>query len=422
MGGCIGRLTVRDKVSSSTTAAADNLECTSAGEMQTPSPPPPVSTQPQPPKYEFVSRLTMPQASPHVPPRPEFIPFTIPYLCMSKPYDGKDFWSYPERCGWIVHVKDTQCHVLCPPGVCLDGMGMEEVEDDTRPPMFSRSDGSVVVASDKAAFLQAWLFFGVLTEVSNLCGLDIDLATEFFLEDGSVSTDRLNGLPGRWFEAAATSGLAGDKVLMKLILTIARHSHLMLSEERSEAHTSMFKYSYAECRVFHSLEILVRTVGLHLLLHTYMPGFTTTEEEGWGRKRIERSLDWPAWYRQHPNEGIDQLSDLARDKLEEQGWCESELDLLAHDELAFASLLSRPRIRDHSSCGDTICHAYQTEESTYRTRHVDDECSCDFVGLDTDGLIAVLSQNKVPKLVITDELELEVVSENDYPYIALSHV
>ncbi|PBK80577.1 hypothetical protein ARMGADRAFT_75420 [Armillaria gallica] len=388
--------------------------------MKTPSPPPPVSTQPQPPN-EFISRLTMPQVSLHVP-RPEFIPFTIPYLCMPKPYDGKDFWSYPERCEWIVNVKDTQCHVLCPPGTCLDGMDIEEVENDIRSQMFSRSDGSVVVASDKAAFLQAWLFFGVLTEVSHLCGLDIDLAAEFFLEDGSVSTARLNGLPGRWFEAAAISGRAGDKVLMERILTIARHSHLMLSEERSEdGQTSIFNYSYAECRVFLSLEILVRTVGLHLLLHTYMPGFTTTEEEGWGRKRIERSLDWPIWYRGRPNEGIDQFSDLAQDQLEEQGWCESEVNLLTYEELAFASLLSRPRIRDHSSCGDTICHAYQTEESTYRTRHVDDGCSCDFVGLDTDGLIAVLSQDKVPRLVITDGLELEVVSENDYPYIALSH-
>ncbi|PBK63355.1 hypothetical protein ARMSODRAFT_963251, partial [Armillaria solidipes] len=413
---------MRDKVSSSTTAAADNPECTSAGEMQTPSLPL-VSTQPQPPN-EFVSRITIPQSSPNVPPRPEFIPFTTPYLCVSKPYDSKDFWSYPERCGWIVDVKDTQCHVLCPPGVCLDGIDRKELRGDAQLRVFSRSDGSVVVASDKAAFLQAWLFFGVLTEVSDLCGLDIDLATEFFLEDGSVSTARLNGLPGRWFEAAVISGRAGDKVLMERILTVARHSHLMLSEERSDdEYTLMFKYSYAECRVFHSLEILVRTVGLHLLLHTYMPGFTTTEEEGWGRKRIERSLHWPVWYKGRPNEGIDQLGSLARDKLEEQGWCGSELDLLAHDELAFASLLSRPRIKDHSSCGgDMICHAYQTEEATYRTRHVDDGCSCGFVGLDTDGLIAVLSQNKVPKLVITDELKLEVVSENDYPYIALSHV
>ncbi|KAK0215641.1 hypothetical protein IW262DRAFT_1246363, partial [Armillaria fumosa] len=275
--------------------------------------------QPQPPN-SVISSLTIPQASPNLPPRPEFIPFTIPYLCASEPYDGEDFCSYPERCGWIIHVKDTQCHVLCPPGICLDGIDMEEPRGDRQLWVFSRSDGSVVTASDKAAFLQAWLFFGVLTEVSNLCGLGIDLATEFFLEDGSVSTARLNGLPGRWFEAAAISGRAGDKVLMERILTIARHSHLMLSEERiDDEYTLRFGYSYAECRVFLSLEILVHTIGLHLLLHTYMPGFTTTEEEGWGRNRIEQSLTWPYSYRRRPNEGIAQLSGLARDELEEQG-------------------------------------------------------------------------------------------------------
>jgi len=44
--------------------------------------------------------LTMPQAFSDSPPRPEFIPFTIPYICKSAPYDGKDFWTYPERRGW----------------------------------------------------------------------------------------------------------------------------------------------------------------------------------------------------------------------------------------------------------------------------------------------------------------------------------
>ncbi|KAK7027915.1 hypothetical protein VNI00_015131 [Paramarasmius palmivorus] len=175
----------------------------------------------------------------------------------------------------------------------------------------------------------------------------MDVEAEFILEDGLVSTAILNGLPGRWFDAAIRSGRAGDKTLMEHILTIARHSRLMLSEERSEdGRTSKFKYSSAECRILHSLDILVRIIGLHLLLHTYLPSFTTTEEEG----------------------------------------------------------------------------AYQTDESTYRTRHVDGDCQCEFIELETESLIAVLSQGKVPKLVITDDLEFRVVSEDDYPYIALSHV
>ncbi|THU81554.1 hypothetical protein K435DRAFT_936145 [Dendrothele bispora CBS 962.96] len=367
--------------------------------------------------------LTMPQSSPDMPPRPEFTPFQVPNLCESSPYDGKDFWTYPERYGWIVHAKDACHHVLCPPRLCRHGMGNVEFLEKSetrlvRHPMLSRLDSKPVLASDKVAFLQAWLFFGLLTEVSNLCGLDLDIAAEFIIKDGLVSTTRLNGLPERWYEALARTGRVGDKTLMENILTFARHSCLMLSEEFVSEHTFRFQYTYTECRVLQSLQILVRIIGLHLLLHTYTPGFAATEEEGWEHNRISNSLTW-SLYR---SEGMDQLSDLARDDLEEQGWCESELDLLGPDELTFASLISRPRIRDHSHCGDVICDAYQTDEATYRTRHVKDGCSCDFVSVETDILTAALSEDKIPKLLITRDLKIQTISEPDYPYIALSHV
>ena len=63
--------------------------------------------------------------------------------------------------------------------------------------------------SFRLAFFQAWLFFGVLTEVSNLCGLDIDLATYFILATGWMV------FQGDGFEAAVRNRRAGDKVLME---------------------------------------------------------------------------------------------------------------------------------------------------------------------------------------------------------------
>lgn len=366
----------------------------------------------------------MPQASSDTPPRPEFTPFAVPLLCVSSSYDGKDFWTYPRRCGWIVNVKDTQCHDLCPPGACYDGMEIRqiwEIQSNSRvprPPMFARSDGQSVVASEKVAFLQSWLFFGALTEVSNLCGLEINIAAEFIADGETVSTANLNGLPGRWFEALVRTHRAGDKAVMELILNIARHSFLLLSEELGHDNVRVFEYTYCEGRALHALDILVRIIGLHLLLHIYMPGFLATEEEGWGRDRISKCLDRGNAY----SEGMDQLSALARADLESQGWCESELDLLTPEDLAFSSLLPRPRIRDHSGCGDIICKAYQTDESTYETRHVEDGCTCDFIGAKITALVAALIENKVPKLIITEDLQFRVISESDYPYVALSHV
>ncbi|THU81556.1 hypothetical protein K435DRAFT_611241, partial [Dendrothele bispora CBS 962.96] len=269
---------------------------------------------------KFVN-LTMPQLSPNMPPRPEFTPFQVPNFCESNPYDDKDFWTYPERCGWIVHAEDARCHVLCPPRLCLHGMSEEEILEesrlnrDVRDPMFSRLDNKPVLASDKVAFLQAWLFFGLLTVVSDLCGLEIDVAAEFIIDNGMISTAKLNGLPLRWFEAAVKTQRAGDKTLMENILNLARHSFLMLSEELVSESTPKFVYSYAQCRTLQSLEILVRIIGLHLLLHTRMPGFTTTENEGWGRDRISGSLRFAIRY----TEGMDQLSGLAIAELRKQG-------------------------------------------------------------------------------------------------------
>ncbi|KAK7470560.1 hypothetical protein VKT23_001984 [Stygiomarasmius scandens] len=366
----------------------------------------------------------MPQISLTMPPRPEFIPFTISNLCEWSLYDGEDFWTCPERCGWVVHAKDMQCHVLCPPGACHNhhkGMSGTEIVQDkeksrVRPPMLSRSDGKPVIASEKVIFLQRWLFFGFLMEVSNLCGLEIDLGAEFIVGNGLLSTARLNDLPRRWFEAAFKAHRVGDKMIMERILTTARLSKLLLSEELIDEDMPMFRYTYAECLVLHSLDILVRITGLHLLLHVYMPGFIATEEEGWNQQRIMKSLDWNTPGR----EGMNQLYKFALDDLKSQGWCKSELRLTPN-EAVFARLISRPRIRDHSCCGDVICDAYQTDEATYRTRHVDDECSCDFLGVETAVLVAALSKDKVPKLVVTEDLGFRVVSEHKYPYIAFSH-
>jgi len=313
-----------------------------------------------------------------------------------------------------------------------------QAEDDRiQPPMLSRLDGLPVRASDKVAFLQAWLFFGVLEEVSSLCGLEIDVAADFIFNDELISTEKLNGLSERWFQAAMEMHRAGEKEVVRRILTIARHSSLMLRSEITDirnvasesaevfrdvsdsTYTYRYNYAYAECRVLLSLDILVRIIGLHLLLHTRASNFAAAEEEGWDQGRVGKSLIWTGT---RPTEGMAQLSDFAFVDLEEKGWCKSELAILEDGDLIFASLLPRPRIMDHSHCGNVICGAYQTDEVTYKSRHVKDWCCCDFIEVKSDALTSVLSKDEVPKLVITEELELQMVSEQDYPYVAISHV
>ncbi|KAH9892485.1 hypothetical protein C8Q73DRAFT_782020 [Cubamyces lactineus] len=370
--------------------------------------------------------LTMPQSNPSLPPRPEFIPFTVTNLCSSLPWDELDYMTFPERHGWVVHHQDKQCHDLCPPGYCNGGLAQTlykfDVADGLAPPMLSRADGSSVSGTSKAAFLQAWLFFGTLHEVSRLCGLSIDVEAEFLIDGGrAISTAALNGLAGRWF-ASLDHTSAGDKAFMQKIFTIYRHLALLLNEEliRDSGSKSgrkmapVFTYTPEEARVFFLIDVLLRTIGLHLVLHCYSPAFSYV---GWNRNVITQNVDWIG----RRIEGYETLEDYVNTQLEERGWCPSELQLMG-DELVFASFLDRPRIRDHSNCGDTVCSAYQTDEATYKTVHVDETCDCDFVCVFTDDLTQALDEDKIPAILISEDLGLEVVDTVSYPYIALSHV
>ncbi|KAI0663604.1 hypothetical protein C8Q70DRAFT_1050267 [Cubamyces menziesii] len=380
--------------------------------------------------------LTMPQSHPSLPPRPEFIPFTITNLCASSQWDGLDYTTYPERHGWLVHHQDKQCHILCPAGFCNGGLDDDaaarthefDIVNGLAPPMLSRVDGSPVTSTSKAAFLQAWLFFGTLHEMSRLCGLSMDVDAELLIDGGrAISTAALNGLAGRWF-ASLDRESVGNKAFMQQIYAIYRRLALLLNQEvvrdsgpegsSRGKKPALFTYTPEEARVFLSIEILLRTIGLHLLLHCYSQGFTCEEGDGWNKRMITQNIDW----RGRRVEGFDVLEDYADTRLEEHGWCPSELLPLPNPELFFASLLDRPRIRDHSKCGDLVCGAYQTDEATYRTAHADGACECDFVCVSTKDLTDVLDRDKIPVVLISEDLDLEVVDSESCPYIALSHV
>ncbi|KAI0329701.1 hypothetical protein GY45DRAFT_1232094, partial [Cubamyces sp. BRFM 1775] len=245
-----------------------------------------------------------PQSHPSLPPRPEFIPFTVTNLCSSMPWDGLDYMTYPDRHGWLVHHQDKQCHILCPPGFCngdLEHSAVYEFDIATGPtgptsPMLSRVDGSLVTSTSKAAFLQAWLFFGTLHEVSRLCGLSIDVHEEFLVDGGrAISTAALNGLAGRWFASLDRTNV-GNKAFMHRIFAILRHLVLLLNEEVVKDSdlewTPVFTYTSEEARVFLTVEVLLRTIGLHLLLHCHSPGFSCDEGDGWNQRMIAQNVQW----------------------------------------------------------------------------------------------------------------------------------
>ena len=380
--------------------------------------------------------LIIPKVSTSLPPRPEFPAFTAPYLCasMPRPYDGKDFDTYPHRHGWTVHHQDKQCHVLCPPDICLNNFAPDDYlrrrdhhgAHRSVAPMLSREDGFPITAASKAAFLQSWLFFGTIYEVSRMCDLSINAQAEFLVDEGrNVSTTALNGLSGRWF-ASLDSARVGDKVFMKRILTITRKIALLMGEEIQdrEGRKPVFQYTPDEGRALTAIDILRRELVLHLMLHIASPTFICTESDGWRSGHI-----WLSVKNEFGREGTRDLVDAAAD-LEARGWCKSETDFLERrdPELSpLSSTLDRPRAMDHSNCDVHECRAYQVVEEIYKTAHTDGcdlglQSSCSFVRVSADDLVEILAQDQVPVVVITEDLQVQVVSGEDHPYIAFSHV
>ena len=376
------------------------------------------------------TRLTMPQPDPSLPPRPEFPPFIVPHLCASAPFDDGDLATYPERRGWVVHYQDQRCHMSCPPGICMDGVEASadswwDVYNTIHPtsPMLSRADGGAVTAASKVAFFQSWLFFGTLREISQMCGCPTDVHSEFVVHDGQdVSTAALNGLAGRWFTSLDTEKV-GDKLFLERVFVIARRIVLLLRQELSNdaERKPVFRYTPDQVRVLFSIDILFRALALHLLLHITSPALADETMSAWMTALLYTRDMW-----------IEGQEDLARftPEIEARGWCKSECGSLRAmqypDLFHFISVLDRPLAKNHSACGDVVCSAYQVDEATYVTTHIpacsDVACSQDFVGVSAEDLVERLKEDQIPVVIITDDLQIRVVSGNKHPYIALSHV
>ncbi|KAI3614036.1 het domain protein [Moniliophthora roreri] len=341
--------------------------------------------------------------------RPEFIPVTAPYLCAPAPYDNAGFWDFPIRAGWKVHRVDRQCHSgKCPPGTCIaDGV---KSRYGLQVPAVSKADArdSAEVA-EKIGFLQAWLFFGALTEVCSLCGLEFDVKD--VLVGDVVNTAWLNGLPMRWFNAAKRRGLAGSKDLKHRINSIARQVQLIIT--RADEFEDEHAYTFSECQVLCSIHILLRILLLAVLCHS-SEWFIDPKETAFsiGDVSSDRAC-----------EGEGRMAELMFNQLLAKGWCKSEFNGLGNAMMFFNFFIERPKVGlNHGDCTETRCMASQTSEDDYQTVHVGESCNCDFISVDQDELLVSLSRQHIPKIIVTHDCRLSVVEDEAYPYVAISHV
>ncbi|KAK7464714.1 hypothetical protein VKT23_005920 [Stygiomarasmius scandens] len=364
---------------------------------------------------------------------PHLIEFTLPYLCSSMPYDydTQGFWDFPERAGWMLDGKALHRkfpnHIVWPSGMhdldvqyacrsrTIPENRLAKRPRDSLAFKCFRITGEQSTLSEEVAFLQAWLFFGVLAEVSSICGLPVDPDEQFLVvEDGSqvVSTGALNNLLHKWLMSlnATPADVARERVgrllrveyhVMSLQTIISTYGDAKKPESRA--------LSYSECKVLLSIRFAFRAILLVCLLSKHCE---LTEIQFLLDSSLEQSF--PAQW--------DELKGFATQELLDNDWCRSECKLLEQMDGSynfFATLLKRWRM-DHGKCDDFTCLADQINEEIYQTAHVEAQCHCKSMGLDPEELRSILEKGNVPRIEISDKDELFV--REDRLYVAISHV
>ncbi|KAH9893642.1 hypothetical protein C8Q73DRAFT_697870 [Cubamyces lactineus] len=374
--------------------------------------------------------------------RPHFIPFECPWLPTKTPYDNHPdgFWDFPERAGWALDGQrkhrtfpNEVANALNPVMTELDQRYkcrqrtistpvVKKRPNDSLSVKCFRSNGDEATMSEEVAFLQAWLFVGVLAQVNMATGVEADFASLFCVpaigDDTKIlSTAPLNALPHRWLEALETLSEAHRIERWKELLKIAQHVMTLqtsISTQKSDAEEPR-TLTYDECKVLLSIRVLFRAIVLTLALSGSSPPSSTADLELLMHPALSQSF--PASW--------DELKDFAIDDMLAAGWCKSECQLLERYDGAFnffASRLSAGRWRmDHGRCTDWMCVADQVDEKTYTTAHVERVCKCAMVHVEAEDLCTVLDHGKVPRIVISKDWKLSVVNDGQ-PYVAISHV
>ncbi|KAJ5462833.1 hypothetical protein N7475_007777 [Penicillium sp. IBT 31633x] len=315
-------------------------------------------------------------------------PIQVP--CLSpEPYDGADFLTYPERAGW----------------------------DITR---LLAGDFSQHPAEPTSAFLQNWIYFGVLWEVFSPIlrgakenyvkpqeGTAYGMITVASLDDQTL---QLSSLVSSMVQGgdASSAYMLGDRLVM--CFTIAsRFCRLAtcVGDPRP---------GFAVWPLSPEVDLSIRALS-NRLAWKFASGILRLI------MRVSTScLQFPcAWF------------PLAR--MQEMRWCPSEIAMVENTFTSasayYASQMERPPSavkRNHDQCTTRICIARQVNKAMYRTAHTTAECDCQHLGPSIREVVSIIASGGVPLLTITPlkkepylKIEVEKYS-NLKRYVAFSHV
>jgi hypothetical protein len=333
----------------------------------------------------------------------------LEYTCLCGPtdYDNQSFRGFLSRRGWSI----------------LPGSPIQLV----------RLDGSKPQLKDVEPFVQTWLFFGALTEVFGISG--IEFAAEDFarLKDSDEHIITMI-LFDRYLEDWAMREAKADRAqyphkhglamdCLNLVMHLVGDDGNGIPE--ASIHPEIRDLIQITTRSLkQAADIIWRDSGPTVKLEDTVKRILETRfmiprtifpfdhaEVGWST-----SL---AMMRSYP--------DMLKD-----GWCPADVKALGPLMLFsgwhtyFASTLSRPSMGsvDHSSCSEHRCVLRTVDDLTYESRHVVQGHSCEHTGPEIKHVVSILRDGGTPRLIVHKDaaMGIRLTVRSDGPYVAISHV
>lgn len=288
---------------------------------------------------------------------------------------------------------------------------------------------------EQEAFLQTWLFFGLLAE---FFGLNENDAGERLVDAGTAQKeidalykDHVDGINDETNTKYITMArMLQAKDASVLIVTRLRLAGADIEQRIQYLHRCLTFSCFLLNAAIHTAfdpAIKISIAALGELLST---GFATAT----ALKRIPAagvSFSF-AWADRYLEDG----SELERHMLA-LGWCSSEVEKIrsVNQGLGTRHYLSHMRKggpqRDHTACSKEGCVAFQINASTYRPSHVQQGCTCSLQFVDTPQVLRILQETSAyPVFQMraagdnedeTLQMTVEPYAEG-VPYVAISHV
>lgn len=262
-----------------------------------------------------------------------------------------------------------------------------------------------------AAFVQSWLWFGLLSEFLHSTCEQVDWTVDTTSPDAQVTrritTRNLLHVLDNWLHAIINSNSDDQRTSLARVDRLLRNA----DQEQTTFSQDLFNYFIARDLLPDPL-----TLSIQVLLATLKLARNAAFPES-------NPLD------QTPNSQLK----LLKQRMEKDGWCPSEMTRLKQDSHVMseycASILGPVQAAfDHAQCDRESCIATQIDQSKYCTRHISDSCVCQMSKDVAPEVARILHDGAIPLIrldISGNEMEVmtvELKPDRVYDFVAISHV